>query len=115
MSCESIAARIQCQTVRPSGARLEAVGPDGSDGSDRKLTFTASGPIELVSEAQRLFAFVADAISGDSTQSREWQDQVWAAFAEPQALPTALPNGVSWVATRQEAGGILVWSLSLAW
>jgi hypothetical protein len=115
MSCESIAARIHCQTGRPSGARFEVVGPDGTNASDRELTFIASGPIELESESRRLFATVADAISGDSTQSREWLDQVWAAFADPSMPATALQNGVSWSASRQDAGGVLNWSLSLTW
>jgi hypothetical protein len=115
MTCESIATRIHCQTVRPSGARFEAVGPDGTIASDRELTFTASGPIELEPEARRLFATVADAVSGDPELSTAWQDQIWAAFAEPQASPTTLPNGVSWLATRQDVGDVLVWSLSLTW
>jgi hypothetical protein len=101
--------------VRLSGARFEAVAPNGSFAYDPELTFTASGPIELESEARRLFGTVAGAVSGDPELSNEWQDQIWAAFAEPQASPSTLPNGVSWRATRQDVGGVLVWTLSLTW
>ena len=115
MACQPIAARVHCQTTRPSGARFEADAPDGTNAADREVTFTASGPSELESEARRLFSGAADAITGDSALSREWQDQIWAAFDDASASTAALPNGVSWSATRQDVGDVLIWALSLTW
>lgn len=113
LSCESVAQRTHCQSIRPSGARFEAVAPDGTVTADRELSFSASGPTELESEARRLFAAVANAVTGDPELSRAWQDQIWAAFDDPQVSTAALPNGANWTASRQEVGDVLIWSLRL--
>ena len=115
MSCTAVEQRIRCGATRPSGAGLESDGPGRTDATDRELSFTATGPIELESEARRLFAAVADATCDNRALSGEWQDQIWAAFGDESAPTPALPNGVSWGASRQNLGDVLVWTLSLTW
>jgi hypothetical protein len=115
MGCTAEASHIRCALVRDSGAQFNSDGPDGTDPTDRHLTFTASGPRELEVEARRLFSTVADAVALSAELSAAWQDQIWHNFAEQLEGPAALPNGVIWTAHRETLGAELIWRLTLTW
>lgn len=89
--------RVRCDLSQSSGVSLESEGPDGTVANDRELSFSVSGrPNSATSEAHRMFAAVADAVTGDAVLSAAWQERIWANFASQDWRTTMLPNGAGW-------------------